>query len=130
MDYIKISEDSGADELEPIARTVHSLVGLPTTIRSLNKKGIRMERSQIVDREYTGPVLEEALRTNKVIKTVPQEGIYKGKAVIVSPIRTQDGKAIAALGIVDLVAALDILSAFDAYPGIIEEVEEAKKKMI
>lgn len=130
MDYIKISEDSDADELEPIVRAVHALVGLPTTIRSLNKKGIRMEKSQVIDREYTGPILEEVLRTNKIIRTVPKEGIYRGKAVVVSPIRTKDGKAVAALGVVDLVAALDILSVFEAYPGIIDEVEEAKKKMV
>ncbi|MGB9133951.1 MAG: DUF2111 domain-containing protein, partial [Methanosarcina sp.] len=32
---------------------VHSLVGLPTTIRSLKRKGLRLEKGKILDREYT-----------------------------------------------------------------------------
>jgi hypothetical protein len=88
-----------------------------------------MERGQVIDRDYTGPVLEEVLRTNRIIHTVPTEGQYKGKAVVVAPIRTIEGNAIGAVGVVDLVAALDILSMFKEYPGIFDEVEESKKKM-
>ncbi|MDG6243879.1 MAG: DUF2111 domain-containing protein [Methanolobus sp.] len=126
---LKICSDSTADELEPIAIVIHSLVGIPVTIRSFNCKGIRMERGAIIDREYTGPVLEEVLRKNHMIRTVPKEGVYKGKSVVVVPIRTIDGKPIGAIGVVDIVAALDILSMFREYPGIIDEVEESRKKL-
>lgn len=126
---LKICADSTADDLEPIATAVHSLLGIPITIRSMNSKGIRMERGVIVDRDYTGPVLEEVLRTNTIIRTVPSEGVYRGKSVAVTPIRTKEGEAIGAIGVVDLVAALDILSMFREYPGIIDEVEESRKRM-
>lgn len=106
---------------------MHSVMGLPTTIRSVNRKGLRLEKGKILDRDYTGPVLEQVLRTNKVAHEVPTEGIYKGKPVVVAPIRSKDGKVLVALGIVDLLATIDLSSVFLEYTSVIEEVEEAKK---
>jgi hypothetical protein len=126
---LNICADSSASDLEPVAQVVHTLLGIPITIRSANWKGIRMERGIVLDREYTGPILEEAIKTNKVIRTVPMEGVYKGKTVIVTPIRTLEGNAIGAIGVVDIVAALDILSMFKEYPGIVDEVEEARNRL-
>jgi hypothetical protein len=126
---LRICADSTADDLQPIAQVVHALLGIPVTIRSKNYRGIRMERGMILDRDYTGPVLEESLRTNTLIRKVPSEGTYKGKSVVVVPIRAHEGDAIAAIGVVDLVAALDIISMFKEYPGIINEVEEARNRI-
>jgi hypothetical protein len=123
-----ISEDSGPEDLEAIAIAVHSLIGLPTTIRSLKRKGLRLEKGEILDRDYTGPVLEQVLRTNKVAHEVPAEGTYKGKHVVVAPIRSKDGEVIAALGIVDLLATVDLPEMFLEYTYVLEEVEEAKKQ--
>jgi len=106
---------------------VHSLVGLPTTIRSLKRKGLRLEKGVILDRDYTGPVLEKVLETNKVIHEVPTGGTYKGKHVVVAPIRSKDGNVIVALGIVDLLATIDLPAVFQEYIFVIEEVENAKK---
>jgi len=103
-----ISEDAGAGELESIAVAVHSLVGLPTTIRSLKQKGLRLEKGKILDRDYTGPVLEEVLKTGKTIRGVPKEGTYLGRNVAVSPIFSEDGKVVAAIGIVDLLSVLEM----------------------
>lgn len=124
---LSISEDSGPEDLETIAIAVHSLMGLPTTIRSLNRKGLRLEKGEILDRDYTGPVLEEVLKTNKVAHEVPTEGVYKGRHVVVAPIRSKEGKAIAALGVVDLLATIDLSLVFQEYTSVIEEVEDAKK---
>jgi hypothetical protein len=124
---LSMSEDSGSEDLEAIAVAVHSLVGLPTTIRSLNRKGLRLEKGEILDRDYTGPVLEEVLKTNKVAHKVPTEGTYKGKHVVVAPIRSKDGKVIAALGIVDLLTTIDLPAVFQEYVFVMEEVENAKK---
>ncbi|RXG33972.1 DUF2111 domain-containing protein [Methanohalophilus sp. WG1-DM] len=128
MICLKICKDSTAEDLEPIASAVHFLLGIPTTIRSVNGKGIRMEKGEVVDRDYTGPILEKVLEEKTTIRTVPKEGVYKGKAVAVTPINTPDGEIVGALGVVDLVAALDILSVFREYPDIIDEVEEARKR--
>ncbi|MGA9187641.1 MAG: DUF2111 domain-containing protein [Methanosarcina sp.] len=127
MISLSISEDSGPEDLEAIAVAVHSVIGLPTTIRSLKRKGLRLEKGKILDRDYTGPVLEEVLKTNKVAHEVPTEGVYRGKHVVVAPIRSKDGKVLAALGIVDLLATIDIPSVFQEYMSVMEEVEEAKK---
>ena len=125
---MKLCADSTADDMENIAMAVHSLCGIPTTIRSVNCKGIRMERGTVVDRDYTGPILEEVIRTNRIIRARPVEGVYKGKCVVVAPIRDNKGKVAGAVGIVDIVASLDIYSIFMDYPEIVDEVEEARKK--
>jgi hypothetical protein len=129
MGDMKITENSSPDDLESLAVAMHTLIGIPITIRSKNKNGIRMERGEVVDRDYTGPILEQVIKTDKTIRDVPQEGVYKGRPVVVTPLRSSDGNLVAALGIVDLVAALDILSLFSTYPGIIDEVEEAKNRL-
>ncbi|MDD4249448.1 MAG: DUF2111 domain-containing protein, partial [Methanosarcina sp.] len=101
-----ISEDAGPEELEAIAVAVHSLLGLPTTIRSLKRKGLRLENGEIIDRDYTGPVLEEVLRTGMTVRGVPKGGTYLGRNVAVCPIFSEEGEVIAAIGIVDLLSAL------------------------
>ncbi len=126
---LRICADSTAEDLQPIAQVVHALLGIPVTIRSKNYRGVRMERGIVLEDNYTGPVLEEVLQTNTVIRRVPSEGTYKGKSVVVVPIRAHGGDAIAAIGVVDLVAALDIISMFKEYPGIINEVEEARNRI-
>lgn len=103
-----LSEDAGPEELESIAVAIHTLVGLPTTIRSLKRKGLRLEKGKILDRNYTGPVLEEVLRTGKTVRGIPKEGTYLGRNVAVSPILSEDGKVIAAIGIVDLLSVLEM----------------------
>lgn len=129
MSSIIISKDSGPEDFEPIAFAVHALTSLPTTIRSKGQKGLRLENGIILERGYTGPVLEEALTTNRIVRKVPQEGVYKGKPVVVTPIRSKDGEVVAAIGIVDMMVALDLSDVFHGYPDVIEEVEEARKRM-
>lgn len=124
---LSISEDSGPEDLESLAIAIHSLTGLPTTIRSLNRRGLRLEKGQVLDRDYTGPVLEEVLKTNKVIHEVPAEGVYRGKHVVVAPLHSREGTIVAAIGIVDLLATIDLSSVFQEYTSVLEEVEEAKK---
>ncbi len=128
MKDITISADSMGSDLEPIVKAIHELTGLPTTARSLNKIGIRMEKGKLQDTEYTGPVLEEVLRTNKTTRRVPNEGVYKSMPVVVAPIRNEDGEVICTIGVVDIVGAIDISCTFSEYPGIIAEVEAAKKR--
>ncbi len=128
MKDITISADSIGSDLEPIVKAIHELTGLPTTARSLNKIGIRMEKGKLQDAEYTGPVLEEVLRTNMTTRRVPNEGVYKGMPVVVSPIRNEDGEVICTIGVVDIVGAIDISCTFSEYPGVIAEVEAAKKR--
>ena len=103
-----LNEDAGSDELESIAVAIHTLVKLPTTIRSLKRKGLRLEKGKIIDRDYTGPVLEEVLRTGKTVRGVPKEGTYLGRNVAVSPIFSEEGKVIAAIGILDLLSVLEM----------------------
>ncbi|MCD5425248.1 MAG: DUF2111 domain-containing protein [Methanosarcinaceae archaeon] len=128
MATITISENSDASELKSLAFTLHHLLQIPTTIRSLNKKGLRIEKNKIVDNKYTGPILEECLSLNKTIRTVPKSGVYKGKAVVVSPLRDKKGNAIIAIGVVDIVTSLDISSTFKDYLEVITEIEVYNNK--
>ena len=129
MKDIRISADSTGSDLETIVKAIHDLTGLPTTARSLNKPGICMEKENVKDAEYTGPVLEEVLRTNETARRVPVEGAYKGTPVVVSPIRNEDGEVICVIGLVDIVGAINISCTFSEYPGVIAEVETAKKRI-
>jgi hypothetical protein len=124
---LTISEDSGPEDLEALAVAVHSVIGLPTTIRSLKRKGLRLEKGKILDRDYTGPVLEEVLKTNKVTRKVPTEGVYRGKHVVVAPIHSKEGKVVAAIGVVDILAIIDLPSVFQEYMSVLQEVEDATK---
>ncbi len=126
MSELRLSEDSSSEEILPVAKMVHELLSLPTTMRSKNKKGVRLEQGKVIDMDYTGPVLEEALKNNKVIHNIPDEGAYKGIPVVVAPIHDKYGKPIAAIGIVDVVCTIDIASVFGNYPQIVRQVEERK----
>jgi len=67
-------ETAEAGDLEPVVLAIHEIIHrLPVTAKSLCKPGIRIEDGRVIDRNYTGPVLEQAIATNSVIKT------YAGK---------------------------------------------------
>jgi hypothetical protein len=123
-----LSADSKSEEVLPIAKMVHELFSLPVTMRSKNKKGVRLEKGKVVDKDYTGPVLEEALIKNCVIHTIPGSGAYKGIPVVVAPIQDSEGNPVAAVGIVDVVCTIDLASVFGNYPQIVRQVEEKKGK--
>lgn len=127
MTDLHLSADSTSEEILPFARMVHELVSLPVTMRSKNKKGVRLEKGKVIDMNYTGPILEEVLAKNCVIHTIPDRGAYKGVPVVVAPIQGKEGKPIAAVGVVDVVSTIDIASVFGNYPEIVRQVEESKK---
>ncbi|VVB92340.1 Uncharacterised protein [uncultured archaeon] len=128
MPALRLSADSETDEILPFAKMVHELLSLPVTMRSKNKKGVRLEKGKVVDEDYTGPVLEEALIKNCVIQTIPDRGAYKGIPVVVAPIQDSEGNPVAAVGIVDVVCTIDLASVFGSYPQIVRQVEEKKEK--
>jgi hypothetical protein len=127
MSALRLSADSSSDEILPFAKMVHELVSLPVTMRSKNKKGVRLEKGKVVDLDYTGPVLEEALLKNSVIHTIPDRGAYRGIPVVVAPIQDSEGNPVAAIGIVDVVCTIDLASVFGNYPQIVRQVEERKE---
>jgi len=127
MTELRISDDSASEEILPFAKMVHELLSLPVTMRSKNKKGVRLEKGQVIDMDYTGPVLEEAIVKNRVIHTIPDRGAYKGVPVVVSPIQDTEGNPIAAIGIVDVVCTIDLATVFGNYPQIVRQVEERKR---
>ncbi|MDD5614611.1 MAG: DUF2111 domain-containing protein [Candidatus Methanoperedens sp.] len=128
MAIINLYENSSSKEVLPVAMMVHELFSLPVTMRSRNKKGVRIEKGKVVDMDYTGPVLEDALSRNCVIHTIPENGAYKGVPVVVAPVRDSSGEAVAAIGVVDVVCTIDLAAVFGSYPQIVKQVEERKKK--
>jgi hypothetical protein len=119
---IVINEDSTGEELAPIARAVNDLLVIPVTMRSKNKKGVCMEKGEVIDFGYTGPVLERALEENRVIRTTPLTGRYARIPVAVTPIRNRKGEAIAALGVVDVVGTVDLGAVFADFPRVLEQI--------
>ncbi len=98
-----IHADMSGEELAPIAFAVFNIVDqFPVTIRSKNKKGVRIESGRILEHDFTGPILEKVLETNEVVREKPYSGPYKGIPVIASPIRDEKGNCVAAIGVIDL----------------------------
>jgi hypothetical protein len=126
MAELVISEKSGSSDLAPLALAVNQILGLPVTLRSTEGPGVRVEEGTVLDDGYSGPVLEEAMRSGKPIRTVPKSGVYKGVPVSVAPIMDRDGKVIAAMGIVDVVGTIDIPAVFGAYTEVVKEVSEKR----
>ena len=109
MEYpdLMVTADSTSKEIVPIALAIHeAIIGLPITMRTLNKRGVRIENGKVVDDDYSGPVLEMALETNSTIRTIPKTGAYKGTPVTVTTIKDEDGNPIAAIGVVDVIHGL------------------------
>jgi len=97
-----ISPDTEAEDLKCLALAVHELVGrLPVTMRSRNHYGVRCEDGEVLDTNYTGPVLEEALKRNMIIRKISPSGQYRGVPVVVVPI-VRKKEAVAVFGIVDI----------------------------
>lgn len=122
MAELVISEKSGSLDLAPLALAVNQILGLPVTLRSLEVPGVRVEVGKVLDDGYSGPVLEEVMKSGKPIRTVPKSGFYKGVPVSVAPIMDGEGRVIAAIGIVDVVGTIDIPSVFGAYTEVVKEV--------
>lgn len=127
---IEISADSNSEDIAPFALAIHELLGLPVTMRSLTKKGVRIEKGKILDNNYSGPVLEAALKENKTIRIIPTSGKYAGIPVIVVPIRNKEGYGIAAIGVVDVVGTVDLGYIFGDYPEVVKQVQECVRARV
>ena len=93
-------------------------------MRSRSFPGVRVEKGKILDDSYSGPVLEEVIRTGKGIRTTPQSGAYQGIPVSVAPIMVE-GQAVAAVGVVDVIGTIDIPEVFGAYGDVLKQVQRA-----
>lgn len=125
MISLVISEDARSEDLTPLALAVNEIVRLPITLRSAKFPGVRVEKGKVLDASYSGPILEEVLRTGRPVRTVPESGAYRGVPVSVSPI-VVDGKTIAVIGVVDVVGTIDLPEVFGAYADVVRQVSEKK----
>jgi hypothetical protein len=118
-----ISSSSSAEDMEPVGMALHELLNrLPVTARSKERPGIRIEDGEVVDRNYTGPVLEEVLQKNVLIKQTPSSGKYQGVPVVVSPIREEGGAVIGAIGVVDITGIFDLATLMEHQSAILKQV--------
>ena len=121
MFRLVISEDTRSEDLATLALAFNEIIRLPVTMRSAIYPGVRVEKGKVLDKEYSGPVLEEVIRTGKSIRTTPEKGAYQGIPVSVAPIIV-DGRAVAAVGIVDVIGTIDIPEVFGAYEDVLKQV--------
>ena len=118
-----LSIDSGPEDLTGIALCIHELVNrLPITVRSVNKRGVRIEEGRVVEVDYSGPVLEAAMKENRTIKNVPESGAYKGVPVIVAPLHGPKGEVIGAVGLVDITGIFDLGTLMEHQSMIMKQV--------
>ncbi|MDD1732684.1 MAG: DUF2111 domain-containing protein [Methanothrix sp.] len=124
MPRIVISEDARSGDLAPLALALHEILRLPVTMRSRGFPGIRVEKGEVLDDSYSGPVLEAVISSGKSIRTTPESGAYRGIPVSVAPI-VVEGQAIAAVGVVDVIGTIDFPEVFGAYGDVIKQVQGA-----
>ena len=123
MNRFVIHSGSTPEDLEPIGMALHDLLNrLPVTLRSAKLSGIRIEGGKVVDRSYTGPVLEQVLRENRLVKSTPASGPYKGVPVVVTPIRDGDDQAMGAIGVVDITGIFDLATLMEHQSAILKQV--------
>ena len=116
---MKIIESSTSEDIVPLALAIHELLNrLPLTMRTLKSPGVRVEDGEILDYNYTGPILEKVLKNGKKSHEMPQSGPYKGIPVVVVPILEEE-KVIAAIGVVDITQGI--------YSDIIEITKRPEK---
>jgi len=121
MSRLVISEDTRSEDLATLALAFNEIVRLPVTMRSARFPGVRVEKGKVLDENYSGPVLEEVIRTGKSIRTTPKKGAYQGVPVSVAPI-VVEGQVIAAVGVVDVIGTIDIPEVFGAYGDVLKQV--------
>ena len=121
MSRLVISEDTRSEDLAALALVFNEIVRLPVTMRSLRFPGVRVEKGKVLDENYSGPVLEEVIRTGKSIRTTPGQGAYQGVPVSVAPILV-DGRVVAVVGVVDVIGTIDIPEVFGAYGDVLKQV--------
>lgn len=118
-----LSCNAEAGDFEPLVLAVHELIHrLPVTAKSADRDGIRVEDGKVIDRNYNGPILLEAIAKNEQIQITPASGAYKGVPVTVTPIRDKDGNAIGAIGIVDITGIFDLATLMEHQSDIIRQV--------
>ncbi len=123
MNRYTISSDATAEDFTPVALCVHDLLNhLPTTARSRNHPGVRIEEGRVVDTHYTGPILEEVLEKNRLIKTTPHSGPYRGVPVVVAPLQDAKGEVIGAIGVVDITGIFDLATLMEHQSAILKQV--------
>jgi hypothetical protein len=118
-----ISAGCTAEDWKPLLLALHELLNrLPVTARSRDRPGIRIEEGRVVDMTYTGPVLEEVIAGNELRKATPKAGVYKGVPVTVAPVRDSRGKAIGAIGVVDITGIFDLATLMEHQSAILKQV--------
>ena len=121
MSRLVISEEARSEDLADLALALNEIIQLPVTMRGSKYPGVRVERAGFWIRTTAGPVLEEVIRTGKAIRTVPESGAYAGVPVSVAPI-VVEGRAIAAIGVVDVIGTIDIPEVFGNYANVMKQV--------
>jgi hypothetical protein len=123
MKSYTISASSTSRDLAPVALCIHEMLSrLPITARSLNQPGVRIEEGRVIDDAYSGPVLEEVLEVNRVVKRIPDSGQYKGVPVIVSPLHDEEGTLLGAIGVVDITGIFDLATLMEHQSTIVKQV--------
>ena len=98
---MNLTDSSSGKEIVPIAIAIHELVNrLPITMRTQKSGGVRIEDGEVLETDYSGPILEKVLKEGEISKETPTSGPYKGNPVIVVPLK-ENNEVIAVIGVID-----------------------------
>jgi len=94
--------DMESEDLRCLALAIHELMGrIPLTMRSKDHYGVRCEDGDIIDANFTGPILEETISRGQITRKISPSGPYRGVPIVAVPIMRKK-EAVAAIGVVDI----------------------------
>jgi hypothetical protein len=109
MSAIEISNDTPANVLRHLARSIHQATGgMPIALKSRNKPGVLIDHDGSIDTGYESKELDSVFSDNDVRRTRVANGKYAGMPMIISPILDTDGNTVAVIGVIDAMGSLSL----------------------
>lgn len=109
MSAIVISNDTPANMLRYLARSIHRVTGgMPIALKSRNKPGVLIDHDGSVDTGYESEALDCVFADSDVRRVRVETGKYTGMPMMISPIEDTDGHIVAAIGVIDAMGSLSL----------------------
>lgn len=108
MSPITIAPGMAPEHLASLALSIHNVVGrMPVAVKARSRPGVLVADGRVRNDSYECKAFDSIFRDAKARKATA-DGDYDGIPMYVSAICGQDGRAVAALGVIDTAGVLGL----------------------